>query len=93
MDNGSHPCHTPEQSGLGRAVEAVMRITLFLVSVTLAVAQTKLPPSANSKIDFEKDVQPILAQKCHSCHGKKPSNPACGWDKRQNALRAATMAR
>ena len=48
-----------------------MRVTLLLVSVTLAVAQTKLPPPANIKVDFEKHVQPILAQKCHSCHGEE----------------------
>ncbi|HVC96528.1 MAG TPA: PSD1 and planctomycete cytochrome C domain-containing protein [Pirellulales bacterium] len=28
-----------------------------------------LPPAANRPIDFVKDVQPILASRCYSCHG------------------------
>ena len=64
-----------------------MRTTLFLVTVSLAFAETKLPPAANRKIDFEKDVQPILAQKCHSCHGEEVQQSGLRLDKRQNALR------
>jgi hypothetical protein len=54
---------------------------------TLAFAQTKLPPPANIRVDFEKDVQPILSQKCHSCHGDEVQQSGLRLDKRQNALR------
>jgi len=64
-----------------------MRVTLLLLSVTLAVAQTKLPPPANIKVDFEKHVQPILAQKCHSCHGEEAQQSGLRLDRRQAALR------
>src|SRR5215471_7835743 len=64
-----------------------MRITLLLVTVSLALAQTKMPPSADRKVDFEKDVQPILAQKCHACHGEEIQQSGLRLDKRQNALR------
>ena len=64
-----------------------MRSTLFLLTVSLAFAETKLPPAANRKIDFEKDVQPILSQKCHSCHGEDVQQSGLRLDKRQNALR------
>src|SRR6185503_2978168 len=50
-------------------------------------AQTKLPPAATRKIDYEKDVQPILAQKCHSCHGEEAQQSGLRLDKRQNAMR------
>lgn len=30
---------------------------------------SKLPPAASAKIDFVKDIQPILARACVSCHG------------------------
>lgn len=64
-----------------------MRATLFLVPVTLVFAQTKLPPAANFKVDFEKDVQPILAQKCHSCHGEEAQQSGLRLDRRQAAMR------
>src|SRR5215469_15617420 len=64
-----------------------MRITVLLVTVSLALAQTKMPPSADRKVDFEKDVQPILAQKCHACHGEEIQQSGLRLDKRQNALR------
>ena len=43
-----------------------MRAVLLIVTVSLAFADTKMPPAANRTVDFEKDVQPMLAQKCHS---------------------------
>src|SRR5690348_17350318 len=64
-----------------------MRATLLLVMLSSAFGETKLPPSTNRKIDFEKDVQPILAQKCHSCHGDEVQQSGLRLDKRQNALR------
>ena len=45
------------------------RATLFVFAAAISFAQTKLPPAANVKIDYLKDVQPLLAQKCYSCHG------------------------
>ena len=69
-----------------------MRIASLLVilSVSLSVsafADAKLPPAATHKIDFEKDVQPILAQKCHACHGDDAQQSGLRLDKRQNAMR------
>jgi ankyrin repeat protein len=58
-----------------------MRATLLFAIVALAAAQT------DTKIDFEKDVQPILVQKCHSCHGEEAQQSGLRLDKRQNALR------
>jgi ankyrin repeat protein len=53
----------------------------------VAFAATHFPPSANRKVDFEKDVQPILSQKCYSCHGEEAQQSGLRLDKRQNALR------
>ncbi|MDQ6699876.1 MAG: hypothetical protein M3Z36_06800, partial [Acidobacteriota bacterium] len=65
-----------------------MRTPLLLVVMCVPLAaQTKLPPPANFKIDFEKDVQPILSQKCHSCHGPDVQQSGLRLDKRQNAMR------
>ena len=64
-----------------------MRATLFLFLGTLVFAQTKLPPAAAGKVDFEKDVKPLLSQKCYSCHGDDVQQSGLRLDKRQNALR------
>src|SRR5437667_9878279 len=64
-----------------------MRATLLILLGFLASAQTKMPPPANLKIDYEKDVQPILAQKCYSCHGEEVQQSGLRLDRRQPALR------
>ena len=64
-----------------------MRFTLLVFLGALAFAQTKMPPPVAFKVDFEKDVQPILAQKCHSCHGDEVQQSGLRLDRRQQALR------
>src|SRR5262245_57315843 len=32
-------------------------------------APPKLPPAAEGKIDFDRDIKPVLAAKCVTCHG------------------------
>ena len=65
-----------------------MRIVSLLALLSAsAFADSKLPPAATHKVDFEKDVQPILAQKCHACHGDETQQSGLRLDKRQNAMR------
>jgi ankyrin repeat protein len=64
-----------------------VRFFFLLAAVCAASAATNLPPSANRKVDFVKDVQPILEQKCYSCHGDDVQQSGLRLDKRQNALR------
>ena len=52
-----------------------------------AAAQTKLPPAAARKVDYKQDIQPLLAQKCYSCHGPEVQQAGLRLDLRQNALR------
>ena len=35
------------------------------------VADDPLPPPANRKVDFAKDIKPLLVKHCISCHGAK----------------------
>jgi ankyrin repeat protein len=72
---------------LGKRLEGTMRALLFLFTATLTFAETKLPSPANRKVDFEKDVQPLLSQRCYSCHGDDVQQSGLRLDKRQNALR------
>lgn len=65
-----------------------MRVILALLAMACCLAaQTKLPPAADFKVDFEKHVQPLLSQKCHSCHGEEVQQSGLRLDRRQNALR------
>ena len=43
---------------------------------SLSVAAETLPPPADKPVDFARDVQPLLARSCYSCHGptKQKSN-------------------
>lgn len=61
---------------------------LFLIALATPLsAQPAMPPAATIKIDYEKHVKPILAQKCHSCHGEDVQQSGLRLDKRQNAMR------
>src|SRR5947199_5799439 len=60
---------------------------LFILIGWMGFAQTKLPSAVNRKIDYEKDVQTLLSQKCYVCHGEDVQQSGLRLDKRQNALR------
>ncbi|MBL8211516.1 MAG: hypothetical protein JNK87_12420, partial [Bryobacterales bacterium] len=56
-------------------------------TLTLALSGQTLPPPHAGKIDYRRDVQPILSQKCYSCHGLQVRQAGLRLDARQNALR------
>jgi mono/diheme cytochrome c family protein len=62
-----------------------MRLTVVMFVASLAFAQTSVPTPA--KVDFETQVQPLLAQKCYSCHGPRAQQSGLRLDRRQAALR------
>lgn len=64
-----------------------MRLALVLVFAVTGAAQTNSSGSANTRIDFERQVQPILAEKCHSCHGEEAQQAGLRLDRRQAAMR------
>src|SRR5215510_2877127 len=59
----------------------------MLAVIPLVGAQSKFPPAANRKVDYQKDIQPLLAQNCYSCHGPEVQQAGLRLDKRQPALR------
>ena len=54
----------------------------------LAAEQTEveLPPSADTKVDFQRQIQPILEARCHSCHGAQQQLGGLRLDSREVAL-------
>jgi len=60
----------------------------FAMSLPLAAQQRSAMPSASpGKVDYEKDVKPLLEQNCYSCHGETVQQSGLRLDLRQNALR------
>ena len=63
-------------------------IAALLLALPIGLtAGGELPPAADMTVDFKQHVRPILAAKCHSCHGEKQQQAGLRLDKRQNALR------
>ncbi len=61
---------------------------LFYLGLPLmALFGSELPPAADMRVDFDQHVKPILAAKCHACHGTKQQQSGLRLDMRQNALR------
>ena len=68
-----------------REIRAVLGLGLCVSMTTLFGAELPLP--AEMQVDFDQHVKPILAAKCHACHGTKQQQSGLRLDKRQNALR------
>ncbi len=68
-----------------KATGAALSFYLALPLITLLGSE--LPPPADMQVDFDQHVKPILATKCHACHGTKQQQSGLRLDKRQNALR------
>ena len=61
---------------------------LVLTSATAAVADlAKLPPAATRPVDFAKDIEPLLANSCYSCHGPRKQEAGLRLDSKADALR------
>lgn len=58
-----------------------MRATFVGLAFSVSLA------AAADKVDFEKQVYPMLAQRCFSCHGPDVQQSGLRLDKRQNAMR------
>ena len=65
----------------------VIVTVLAALAIPFAAAQIKLPRAASRKVDYTQDIQPLLAQKCYSCHGADVQQAGLRLDLRQNALR------
>jgi mono/diheme cytochrome c family protein len=53
----------------------------------------KLPPPADRKIDFVKDVQPIFSEHCSQCHGEKRQEAAFRLDHKATVMAGGEVGR
>src|SRR5688572_18434805 len=63
------------------------KLMVFLIMCAPLAAQSQLPPASSVKVDYDKDVRPLLSQNCYSCHGSEVQQSDLRLDLRQNALR------
>jgi mono/diheme cytochrome c family protein len=80
------PCHCARR-GQGFVTALALSIAALNHSSAQAIEPAPLPPPASRKIDFVKDVQPLLARSCYECHGPDLQKAELRWDTKAIALK------
>jgi mono/diheme cytochrome c family protein len=70
-----------------RIVVACLALSASLAAQSQLSPATQLPPAAAVRVNYDKDVKPLLAQNCYGCHGPSAQQGGLRLDLRQNALR------
>lgn len=72
---------------MARFLSALTAIVVVAALPSQLRAQSPIPPPATVTVDYDRDVKPLLAQHCYSCHGGQAQQSGLRLDLRQNALR------
>lgn len=64
---------------------------LVAIGIVWTSACGESPAQEPAKVDFARDVQPILKAHCYSCHGPKKQNNGLRLDRRRDAMRGGTI--
>ncbi len=76
------------QAGQPRLRVALSAVIALLASTATAPAQdAALPAASASTVSFERDIAPILAERCHACHGPAQQMQGLRLDDGTSALR------
>ena len=67
-------------------------LRLGLVAVVLGIWAFSAPSQTPGKVDFRRDVQPLLKQYCIDCHGASQQMNGFRLDRRRDAMRGGTIA-
>ena len=59
----------------------------LLAWVPLRAADVALPPAAKTKIEFARDIEPLLAKRCLVCHGAQQQMSGLRLDQKEAALK------
>src|SRR5438477_8368500 len=62
---------------------------LFMAVSLIAAAEARLVSQAQNKVDFGRDIQPLLKEYCISCHGPSQQMKGLRLDHRQDAMNIA----
>src|SRR6516165_10306693 len=78
--------------------ESVLRMPLLLASLVVAFlpAPCAAQSAKTSKVDYDRDIRPILSGKCYACHGqdqpKDPQEQRVRLDLREEAIKRGAIA-
>ena len=59
----------------------------LLALAPLRAADVALPPAAKTKIEFARDIEPLLAKRCLVCHGAQQQMSGLRLDQKEAALK------
>ncbi len=62
-------------------------LSLPVAAALTASLQAQLPPAAAEKVDFTRDIEPLLAARCRVCHGARVQMNGLRLDRREDALK------
>jgi hypothetical protein len=74
-------------------MRCALRVFLFVGSLSCAVvglAAERAPSNPSSRIDFARDIRPIFAKSCYSCHGAEQAESSLRLDRKADALRGGS---
>ena len=68
---------------------AMLRVVLLCAAIVSAATSSAqdLPPAAKTKIDFARDIEPLLARRCFVCHGPAQQMSGLRLDSKDAALK------
>jgi len=80
-------CTTANGQIPAKWMQTAARSGLICATLGLWLFTGRLSAQSLDKVDFEKDVQPLLRQNCFSCHGPKKQKAGMRLDRRRSALK------
>src|SRR5215510_3833567 len=68
-------------------------LACLLAWMPLRAADVALPPAARTKIEFARDIEPLLARRCLSCHGAQQQMSGLRLDQKEAALKGGASGK
>src|SRR5215831_6231072 len=74
------------------AVHRLLPVAIVVLASSIVSSQRAQTPTPTTKVDFVRDVQPILREHCYECHGPTMQKNNFRLDRRRDAMRGGTIA-
>ena len=87
--NGKGGCMATARILSGNIIKTMLRTRLGCCSALLAFsafAADNLPPAAKTKVDYARDIEPLLTKRCYLCHGPQQQMSGLRLDRKDNTL-------
>ena len=62
-------------------------VWIFTYSISSAADDPALPPAAKTKIEYARDIEPLLQKRCYLCHGAQQQMSGLRLDQKEAALK------